>query len=381
MKRSIKRALALCLTAAIIISAMCVGALAAGTGVKQYRTYAVIGDSIPSGYGLETSNAPDYKNLKVSHGELVVGSYPQLVAADVGAANTYVLARCGFRTTEVLRMIDKNYRYDSASDSMLSTLSQMYIDDHKFANDVKSVNASDTVTKLQAQYAAGVKAADLITVNLGSNDTMTYALNRMEAFLATKTSCPLLKVAETQLKSFGTLGQALDTMLTVAGQINQTTQALAVLSASLVQGYNNFKINFPILIRDIQRINPNAKLLVVGMYNPFRNVKLSDASLVKIGAMADNVVNLMNTYMAVTCPLASKYDYVDVTGTEAYQFQTILSGKFTDNFIRNVHPTAAGYVYMEKQIIASLPTAAASGTQSGFVVTKAVDSLLKSLLK
>ena len=385
MKKTMKRVISLCLVVVMLTGVMCISAFAA-TNVKQYSNYVVIGDSIPSGYGLDTSNAPDYNKLKVSHGQLVVGSYPAIVAKAVGATQVDVLSRCGFRTVETLRLLDKNYKYDSASDTMVSTLSQMYIDDHKFANDVTKVDANDKISTLQAQTAKSVKDADLITINLGSNDTMTYALVSVKAYLAKYSTSPLLTLAEKQMKSFGTMGNALINLMKVAESINKTSQTLAVLSASLLKGYAAFKINFAMLIKDIETMNPDAQIVVVGMYNPFKNLKMSQYSLVKIGALADNVVQLMNTYMSTACVYSATYEYVDVMDTQAYTFPTILSGKFEDNFIRNVHPTEVGHMYMATQILNALPIADASGVscavaQYGQNVKTGIASIFKTLIK
>jgi lysophospholipase L1-like esterase len=390
MKKSFTRIVSAGLVVVMLMSAMCISAFAA-TNVRQYKNYVVIGDSIPSGYGLATSNAPDYKNLKVSHGQLVVGSYPYIVAKAVGAANVSVLSRCGFRTVEALRMLDKTYKYDSISDTVVGTYAQMFIDDHTYANNIKTVDAKDKVTTLQARTTASVKNANLITVNLGSNDTMTYALICMKAYLAKYSTSPLLAQAEKQMKSFGTLGCALIELMKVAQSINKTSQALAVLSASLLKGYAAFKINFATLIKDVEKLNPNAQIVVVGMYNPFKDLKISQYSLVKIGAMADNVVQLMNTYMSTACVYSGTYEYVDVMDTQAYTFSPVLSTNFSSksfetDFIRNVHPTEVGYQYMASQILTALPTADSSSVSCPIAqydqnVKTSIASIFKTLIK
>ena len=46
------RILSLCLVAALILGTLCVGGSA--TSVRHYDAYAMLGDSIPTGYGLDT---------------------------------------------------------------------------------------------------------------------------------------------------------------------------------------------------------------------------------------------------------------------------------------------------------------------------------------
>jgi lysophospholipase L1-like esterase len=352
MKKNFKRLLTLCLAIAMVAS-LSVGAFAASSSnVKQYKNYVVIGDSIPSGYGLDTVNAPDYANSAVSHGELVVASYPHIVARDVGAVSTTVLARCGFRTVETMRVLDPTYKYDSMSDTFLSMLSQVGT----------TGTVGDTIPKMQAAAATAIKNADLVTINLGSNDTMTYALTKLSAFISARVSAtnPLLAEAKADLKEFGMLGEALTDLLTLAETLQITNEAIAVLSASMAEGCVSFKLNFASIISHIETVNPKAKIVVVGMYNPFKDLKLTDASMLKVGKLADQFVTLLNTYMSTTCLLSSTYTYVDVMGTQVYTFPALTDPTFSKVFIKNVHPDLVGHQSIANAIINKLPTASES---------------------
>lgn len=371
MKKNVKRVITLCL-ALVMLTGLSVGVFAASAStVKQYKNYVVIGDSIPSGYGLETTGAPDYKAGLVSHGELVEGSYPALVANAVGAANsTTVLARCGFRTVEAIRVLDPTYSYDSASNYFLTYLSQVYVDDTTYT-DKANIVRDDSVTAMQTAGIAAVKNADLITVNLGSNDTMTYALLKTSEYVSKLSAAvdPLMASTVAELASFGELGQALQELLAAAEKIGETTQTLAAMSRYMTEGFISFKLNFSTLISRLERLNSSAKIVVVGMYNPFENVKLTDQSMIAVGRLANQFVALLNAYMSGTCLYASTYTYVDVNGTQCYDFPSLLSADFGKVFVRNVHPTLAGYQTMANAIFAQLP-AAGSASSSCLSLTR-----------
>ena len=53
MKKTMKRAISLCLVVVMAAGLLCVSGFAAGT-TKQYGSYVVIGDSIATGFGLDT---------------------------------------------------------------------------------------------------------------------------------------------------------------------------------------------------------------------------------------------------------------------------------------------------------------------------------------
>ena len=277
--------------------------------------------------------------------------YPML-STSTNAENLWVQG-C-LRTTEALRMLDPNFKPDEYSDYVLANLSQV---------------TGDAVTALKAEFAQGVKNADLISVNLGSNDTMTFALIYMSSFLenlsaAQKNSVVMQRIslAEQQIKSLGTMGEALFNLLGAAKTLGQTGPALAALSAGMLKGYESFKQNWNILITDIKAANPDAVILAVGMYNPFRDVKFTDASLLSVGRLADQFVGLMNVYMKTLSPCASSYTFVSAADAQVYTFPALTSPDFTKNFVKYVHPDKTGHAYMAQQLLAAVPAGSGAGS-------------------
>ena len=161
-----KRILALVLAAVLCMGLFCLSAGAATKEtVKQYDTYTVLGDSIPGGFGLSTypystAGGPDIVDGKViglNDGTLVVNSFPEIVSKAIGAEKTNSLSRSGMRSTELRMMLDENYKGDDYTELLVST---------NLGMDMDAFLAS------RQQYVDSVKEADLITINIGSNDLM-----------------------------------------------------------------------------------------------------------------------------------------------------------------------------------------------------------------
>ncbi|MBQ2436861.1 MAG: hypothetical protein II265_02095, partial [Clostridia bacterium] len=76
---------------------------------KQYKNYAVLGDSIPTGYMLP---GYQYAGRKKVLWPVVPNSYPTYVAKGVGARRTYMLAHSGYRTADLRRVLDPDFAGD-----------------------------------------------------------------------------------------------------------------------------------------------------------------------------------------------------------------------------------------------------------------------------
>lgn len=361
MKKTMKRAISLCLVVVMAAGLLCVSSFAAGA-TKQYGSYVVIGDSIATGFGLDTYGSSSTHaensdmtemNAWLANGGLVTGSYPAEVAAGVGATDVYQMQRPAIRTVEVRRLLDSSYKGDQYTESVLAAA---------------QITGSDWAG-LKANAAAKIAGADLITLNIGSDDVIVTGFIAMYAYLAKlsaiqKSSLLTQQLAEAKalMANLGTLGEAFNKMLDLAEEVGAADGAIAALSAGAVQGVAQFKVNWNVIQKAIHKLNPDVTLVVVGMYNPFRDLKLTGASLLSVGKLADQVVNMMNLYMQ-TSLYSRYYTYVSVLGTTVYPFSPLVSGTFSDELLKNVHPTAAGHEYMAEQILSALP-AAGSGTSA-----------------
>jgi lysophospholipase L1-like esterase len=379
MKKTMKRVISLCLVVVMLTGVMCVSAFAAtNTNVKKYNNYVVFGDSICTGFGLDMYGTSDTHakeedmvamNAQASNGVFCPGSYPAIVANAVGATSVYDAGRPALRSVEVRRMLDSTYKGDQYTDYVVNAA---YISDDDWAGLVNNTTSA-------------VKTADLITINIGSDDVLLTGIIAVSVYLGTvqavqKSSALHAQLVEAKAKmaDFSTMGEALVKMLDIAEKVGSTSGALAALSSGAIQGTAQFKVNWNIIIKTIHKLNPTAKIVVVGMYNPFRDLKLTEKSAVSIGKLANQVVNMMNLYMSGSV-YSKYYTFVSVLDTQIYPFDPIMvpdenstngtgyKSNFLGQILKNVHPTADGHVYMANQIINALPAADTSAASCSVV--------------
>lgn len=340
MTKKFKHILTLCLAASLILSMLCISGYAANDAlpsVKHYDSYVMLGDSIPAGYGLDTYPG---ENGSVLDGTRVSGSYPDLVAGAVTADTYYPLARCGLRSVELRRVLDASYEGDVYSDYMLQGLSGL---------------TSEELLAQRPQFEEAIRSADLITLNIGSNDTLTYALIRIGVYMEQLSGSSVIGPISEQLKNLGSLGNLAGTLLSTAESLGVAPLVLAEMARALQDGQNMFKENWDAIVARIRALNPDATIVAVGMYNPFRDLKLTDSSLISIGKMADSTVLQMNRYIRYESDCSAEYLIAEVPDTEVYDFPAITDDTFWANFTKNVHPTDNGHFYMAQQILKLLP--------------------------
>jgi phosphoribosylformimino-5-aminoimidazole carboxamide ribotide isomerase len=114
-----KRLLTL-LLAAFMVAVCFVPSLAVS---RQYTSYAVLGDSIPTGYMMP---GYQYAGRKKVLWPVVPNSYPTFVAKGVGAKHTYMLAHSGYRTSDLRRVLDPDYVGDYFNARRLPKLPDTY---------------------------------------------------------------------------------------------------------------------------------------------------------------------------------------------------------------------------------------------------------------
>lgn len=350
MTKTLKRILTICLAASLILSMLCISGYAANDAlpsVKHYDSYVMLGDSIPAGYGLDTYPG---ENGSVLDGTRVSGSYPDLVAGAVTADTYYPLARCGLRSVELRRVLDASYEGDVYSDYMLQGLSGL---------------TSEELLAQRPQFEEAIRSADLITLNIGSNDTLTYALIRIGVYMEQLSGSSVIGPISEQLKNLGSLGKLAGTLLSTAESLGVAPLVLAEMARALEDGQNMFKENWDAIVARIRALNPDATIVAVGMYNPFRDLKLTDSSLISIGKMADSTVLQMNRYIRYESDCSAEYLIAEVPDTEVYDFPAITDDTFWANFTKNVHPTDNGHFYMAQQILKLLPERDNSDLPSG----------------
>lgn len=295
--------------------------------------YTVLGDSISFGYGLTEDNSWGHANLlpdssghyvlyKRPVGGMPPSAFPTLVAQGVGISGSRYyrnLARCSFRTVEMLRVLSgKGSEYDNQmSGNALSNQVMSYAD------------CGMTESELNEMYqtaAEAVRQSKLITVELGSNDVVYAVTQRL-------------------------------------GSIANPLTAAASIAAAYQEAYQIFSETYPKLIQKIYELNPECTVVAVGLYNPFRYLRINDDSDTTLGGATDGMINQFNTLIRNLSGYAgnSAYDYryADVPDAELDPFNDSLAGylnrgaqqELLDDFNRKMHCNANGHRYIANQIL------------------------------
>ena len=106
-------------------------------------------------------------------------------------------------------------------------------------------------------------------------------------------------------------------------------------------------------MKSIRALNPTAKLVVMGVYNPVEVASI-DTLLVNLqyGQLLNPVVDYFNNYMQYQSPYKNRYTFVPMRNIETY----IGIGEFDANpdILMDAHPTPTGHKQMADQVLAVL---------------------------
>ncbi len=326
--RSAKKILVLLLTA--LMAVLCIVPTFAAPA--RYNTYSVVGDSIAAGYML-----PGYKfgGKKKAAWHLQEQSYPWHIARAVGAKRTFQMAHGGYRTSDVRLLLDDNYSGDFVNGRRLPSVGKtMEVD-------------WNAMKKLQKEFRSNIAKSDLITVNIGSNDaTQAFAVLRE---LVEDDISILQAQAQMGLDPLTNLGTTLANVLELTGN-SITAARLVKLEADAFTGFSQ---NFDTIIREIRNLNPHAKIIVMGVYNPVEVASVNTLlANVQYGQILTPVFDIFNNYMQYQSPLTKEYTYVDMVNIETY----VGIGQIDANpdILMDAHPTARGHRQMAEEVLSVL---------------------------
>lgn len=319
-----KRFLAVFLT--VLMAAIClVPSFAATTAKTKYDTYAVLGDSVPAGYMMPGYHFAGRKTVKWP---LVPQTYPTYVAKGVKAKQTYMLAHSGYRTADLRRVLDPSYRGDYFNGRRLPT-----------EPDSMVVNEED-LEKLRAGVISYLKKADLITLQIGANDSFQVIVILSEMLQENR-------ALRDELLASGAMAPGLTLKaLQKMAQDNETLARIVEMELTSVQA---FRSNFDVIVRRIHEINPSAKVVVTGLYNPLDVKKVAGGSA---APLIQPLIQGFNSYMEHGSASRNYYTYCPLKNIENYMG----NGDYFANpdLPGDVHPTAKGHRQIAEQILSVL---------------------------
>lgn len=325
-RTSLKRALALLLTVAVLVGVLSVGAFAAtADNVRHYDTYVCLGDSIAEGYGPDNQDLVGLKRVPFA--------YHSYIADAVTADKFYPMARPGGSTSEVLYFLDSTVPYD--------------------ASYFRIPIAEDAAEALRIEIQNAVQEADLITLNVGSNDIFTTTLFAVAAVLYADTEIP--EDVQNMINNYGDYGAAFQQLYMRAAKLGKLPEVVKTFTDTFNAAYQQFRSNWNQICKRIYELNADVTLVAVGFFNPVKSLRLSGNSSMEIGQLMDMAAVMMNTFVRYNADYARQYLYADVYNTECYTLLPVDDPEFGNTLVPNVHPTHEGHKFMAQQILAVLP--------------------------
>ena len=327
LPRTILSMLLICALAFCLLSPA-VGA-ATRENVKQYDTYMCIGDSIAAGYTVSGTQG-NYLLTRVP------GAYHDIVATATGAK----LNQFGW---SAFRSVELRYMLEGERHDLDDTWLQIY----------SALVGDELLNQFRDAYLQAIRESDLITVNLGSNDVLSYSFAK--AMMQLSGDSEIGSTVKDILSRFpGNTGAAMVKLMEALEKLGKLPQLMQALLTTLPQAFLQFTKNFNACVKDIYAMNPDATIVVVGVYNPYNSLKLSEKSSLNLGPVVQPFVDQLNLFLHYQCPYASKYLFAPVDGTETWPF-SLDQENFLEYHTWAVHPTVNGHAYMADQILSVLP--------------------------
>lgn len=351
----LKRLFAFILSVCLVVTALPIAAFAG----KPKEKYVALGDSYSNGFGMKGyydyfPGDPDDYNNTYGYGVSVDGTYAKLFAEE----NNYEyipLCYSAMRSAELHYLLDENYDGDQFTKRVF-TYDGLFKRNYNLINGT-NLNDSEAIAAIRAQYVNAVTDADVISIALGTNDFCNYVTSRICGLLGINSSKDDDHVEDLvmdeQLKTqVASLREVLKAKL--ADLLNDdTTAAFAneVIDAYLY-AFANYAINIKADFELIRELNPNAKIIIVGLPDPengfvinYGDTKINLGDIMQfINGMFD-LLQASYTYNDANCYFAeipnhttSFFDELQENNISDYFLESFLNSFFYDN-VRATVPT------------------------------------------
>ena len=316
----IRKILAVLLISAVFASFFAMNASAAPI---HYDRYVALGDDVTAGIGLVAFDA-DAKYAWTA------GSYAEILRGNIGAekADSFMGARSGWRTHELRIALEPGYVGDAFTVEFLNAWSDDKLSD---------------IFAARAAYGAAIRDADLITIQIGGNDLVARAVYTVMSFMeknaAGTQNEAAVKAAIEQAKKQGTAELALSFLMSEVKTLSDYATIFIELTKAVTEAVNDLKENWDAIIGRILDVNPDADIVVIGVYNS-TGTKLTDTLKIFFDPFCDTI----NNYYRYSCKYCQNYSFVDISSI------AMLSGNTTDG----VRPNEKGHKVIADRIFDAL---------------------------
>ena len=283
----------------------------AGETADTQRTYVALGDSIVSGVGM-----PDFKYTEAAIGMDVAANFE------------------GYPEQCYVSLVGKGLGLDRqhAIDLGLPGLTTGDLVDMLRTGAMPQMNQLAGTYYVYPQMLDYLKRADIISVQIGSNDALVPALVALgnatnwksEQLVATIVSGVLRTPSFENLQR---LNSDLSRLRLTREERKATTQLLlgGGTDAICEQAYQDAAVNMPQVVAQLRALNPDAQIILVGYTNPVPLLPEWTQLFRRLNALAKNLAAQNENVTYVPVPFA-------MTATDA-------------------HPTASGHKYIANRIL------------------------------
>ncbi len=251
-----------------------------------------------------------------------------------------------------------------------TAVSESYVDLLAKELGVKYNNLAQAGLKVEDMFdiigvnIAEIEKADLITVGFGNNAFITEAINSALDYKEAPEYDWAKYVGEEGTAYVAQALAELKAMLDEEGLGEVAGVPASELAVVAIESYAyscvSYAVNLPIVANEISKINPEALVILVGMYNPL------DGVVIDLGETKLDISEYLD-YLAQAAGLESLI-YSIVTGDAIYVDAPDVETKLTDDALdlidimkeftmeqgANLDPGAAGHEYIKNQILEAL---------------------------
>lgn len=228
------------------------------------------------------------------------------------------------------------------------------------------MSVAETVGLVNAN-ASAIAKADLITIGYSTNTMMEFVIAQLKAATDNGEAQPMDWTALVGEKLVPHVQKALGDItadMLASGVDAQYAELLAVAVEAYAYAAISHALNYPMVVGSIHEINPDALVVIVGMYNPLAgvSVRLSNTETIEIGDYVQKLIDLANMETLAYAMLAPNTIYVDAPDvtTQAQPGEipvvNFLMGLLT-NGTDKYYATEDGHAYIAQQILNALTVA------------------------
>lgn len=209
------------------------------------------------------------------------------------------------RTLEIRHQVDASYEYER------DRFADYWLDNGELNEAIQEEYNCDVGELIRQD----IKGADLITLNIGSNDVLLSQLRITAWELEDKFGVGSSAIVDLMKSKLG-FGDA-PTLPEGVDENKLVLEFIPKFLVNVLKGYNQFLQQMPKILKALRDQAPEAQIVVLGIFNPLHHsLSLTDGKLpVSLGEMIDGVMLPVNLAMAADAALygCTYVDVVDVT--------------------------------------------------------------------